>query len=1046
MSYLKASQTYLQRKFKRCILFLIYLLVCTVPLFASLSFTYHTFCEIDGLSHGKVTQIIQDRQGCIWLSTWNGLNMYDGYKFHTFKANPGDNNPLVSNRIDQIYLTTTDNLWCVTQNNDHVYFFNRKNNYFEDLFQLHQIKLQLKKIYTFRCGNTWMVNSDNQIFNVNDTTFQINAIDIPIDKEDIIHRIISDSQHKKWIVTTKGVFVYSQDEPIIKRLTDKSFSNVIGWGTDVYFTDENSLYFYDSKMDTLEHVELTAKLANRIDLLTRSARNELIIAGTDQFILYNTSTKTDTLFQLPQKGFTLNRLRKDKHDNYWAMSEQGAILRIAADTNMPSYFFEIDRQPEISAQLVEDKNGVIWVVNNSGELYYYLDNEKRFIQHSPYSLVEDTNNPIRRIFVDNQNNIWTMFLRGFGIVTPQFMPSEIELAGHNIRYIKEDKKGNLWIASKEGYLAIKNKDGEISYVDQKGSFTKNKIPFGANVYCIYFDGDNNAWLGTKEKGIFIVKSGDFKNRIISITHSDDDPYSLSDNSIYSICEDSNGGVWIGTYGKGINKAVYETLDDIKFMNYNNVLTNYPIANRKVRNMQMLSPSVMGVATTDGLVTFSVDDSLDKATFFVNTRKPSIVNSLSDNNLINLFSDGDNQYAVTYNGGLNKITSNNLLCDAIQFDLFGMNIGAASEIGLSTVQQNDSIVWICYESALSSLNLRTKQFVNFRSDDFGAGTLFSEGRMIYKDNILYIPSNKGLILLNINQLRIDTYESPILINSISIKNKNYKGNPDRLDSIFLSKDERTLTISFAAINYKLGTKAEYAIMLEGMTQEWDYIGTSNSVNFSNLAPGEYLLKIKSTNSNGVWSDHIRTIYINVKPKFSETIWAKVIYVILAFLLFYFGRILFFKIKKMMIDYKKALEEARQKRISASLIPNLPEIESTDKLFLEKLLSIVEDNISNSEFTVDDLSSHMAMGKTNFYKKIKELLGQTPVDFIREIRIKRAMQLLSIGQMNVTEVAYASGFSDPKFFSKTFKKMLGVSPKDYKNAVCKPSEEEKDTIYE
>ena len=1046
MSYLIFIPTYLPKIFMRCILSVIYIFACVLPLSASLSFTYHAFSEKDGLSHGKVTQILQDRQGCIWLSTWNGLNMFDGYNFYTFKANPGDNNPLVSNRIDQIYLTTTDNLWCVTQNNDHVYFFNRKNNCFEDIFLSHQINLQLKEMYTFRCGNTWMINSDNQIFSVNDTTFQIKSINIPIAESDVIHRIISDNQHNKWIVTSKGVFEYSHEESMLKRATDKYFSNVIGWGKDVYFADANSLYFYDSKIDTLGYVELTTKLDSKIDLLTRSARNELIIGGTDQFILYNTSTKKDTLFRLPQKGFTIKRLRKDKHDNYWAMSEQGSILKIAVNTYQPSYFFELDKQPEVSAQLVEDKNGVMWVINNKGELYYYLDSEKKFIQHSPYNLIEDAYNPIRRIFVDNQNNIWAISWRGFGIITLQFMPNDIELEGHNIRYIEEDKKGNLWIACKDGYLAIKNKDGEISYVDQKGNITQNKTPFSANVYCIYFDGDNNAWLGTKEKGIFIIRSGDFKDRIISITHSDDNKYSLSDNSVYSICEDSHGSVWIGTFGKGVNKAVYETLDDIKFLNYNNVLTNYPIANRKVRNLQMLSPSVMGVATTDGLVTFSVDDKLDDTIFFINTRKPSIVNSLSDNNLINLLSAGDNQYAVTYNGGLNKITSKNLLCDTIQFELIGMNNGAASEIGLSAVQQNDSALWICYESALSYLNLRTKQFVNFRSDDFGTGTIFSEGRMIYKDDILYIPSSKGLILLNINHLKIDTYESPILINSISIKNKVLQGNPDQLDSIYLSKDERTLTISFAAVNYKLGTKIEYAYMLEGMTDEWDYIGTSNSVNFSNLAPGDYLLKIKSTNSNGVWSDHIRTIYINVKPKFSETIWAKVVYILVAFLLFYFGRISFYKIKKMMIDYKRALEEARQKRISASLIPNLPEMESTDKLFLEKLLSIVEGNISNSEFTVDDLSSLMAMGKTNFYRKIKELLGQTPVDFIREIRIKRAMQLLSIGQMNVTEVAYACGFSDPKFFSKTFKKIVGVSPKDYKNTLCKPSEEEKDTICE
>ena len=456
---------------------------------------------------------------------------------------------------------------------------------------------------------------------------------------------------------------------------------------------------------------------------------------------------------------------------------------------------------------------------------------------------------------------------------------------------------------------------------------------------------------------------------------------------------------------------------------------------------------MGVATTNGLVTFSVDTNENREyEFFVNTRKPSLIKSLSDNNLINIFSSGQNLYAITYNGGLNKITTENLLCDTIEFDLYGINFGAASEIGLSAVQQNDSIVWVCYESALSLLNLQTKQFVNFRSDAFGTGVLFSECKMICNDDILYIPSNKGLIILNTNLLKTDTYESPILINSISIKNKILKGNSDKIDSIFLSKDERTLNISFAAVNYKIGNKTEYAVMMEGMSDDWDYIGSSNSVNFNNIIPGEYLLKIKSTNSNGIWGDNIRTIYINVKPQFSETIWAKLLFVLLAFLLYYLGRLSFFKIRKMMINYKKALEEARQRRISASMIPDLPEIESADKIFLEKLLSVVEDNISNSEFSVDDLSSLMAMGKTNFYKKIKELLGQTPVDFIREIRIKRAMQLLNTGQMNVTEIAYECGFSDPKFFSKTFKKLTGVSPKDYKNTLSKAVEKEKDTICE
>ena len=96
-----------------------------------------------------------------------------------------------------------------------------------------------------------------------------------------------------------------------------------------------------------------------------------------------------------------------------------------------------------------------------------------------------------------------------------------------------------------------------------------------------------------------------------------------------------------------------------------------------------------------------------------------------------------------------------------------------------------------------------------------------------------------------------------------------------------------------------------------------------------------------------------------------------------------------------------------------------------------MSIVEKNISNSDFSVDELANCMAMGRTSFYARMKELLGQTPIDFIRETRMKRAMQLLDTGEFNVTEVAFQCGFSDPKFFSKSFKKLTGYSPKEYKN---------------
>lgn len=1025
---------------------LIGFIFCIQSIHASLSFSYRTFSENDGLSHGQITHFVQDRQGYIWLSTWNGLNMFDGQRFHVYKANPGDTNPLVSNRIDQIYLTTTDNLWCVTQNNDHVYLFNRDKNCFDDLLLTDSIDFQLANIYPFRSGYTWLVDKKNIVYSVNDTTFETKTIPISLLEKDRIYRIFSDNRQNKWIMTSNGLFVYNPFIDVLLKKTDRGFSQGINFGNDLFLACKDSLFYYDHLADSIIELNLKYKLDGNIEMLTRSARGELAIGGMDQLILYNTVTKQDTLLELPRKGFKIKRFRKDKQGNYWGVTEQGAVLKMDAQTNQPSYHFEEGKTAKVNTQLLEDQNGWMWIVTKEGHLYYH--NEDGFNQFLHTGFTDDSENYIRRLFVDNENNIWTVFYRGFGIVSLQLIPYMEDLKEYNIRCLKKDRKGDLWIATKEGYLIKQNQDAEKQFLDPKGRLSLNKTQFSANIYCMYFDEDDNLWLGTKDKGLYVLQKNESNYYIRSFTHSAENKFSLSDNSVYSICADPYGGIWIGTFGGGINKVVYEGLDDMRFLNYNNELTRYPKANRKVRNMEMLSATVMGVATTDGMVTFDVDNvNVNDIAFHVNTRKPGQINSLSDNNLINLSSDGLNRYAVTYNGGLNRIMSNDLLCDTIKFELYGINKGAASEIGLSALQINDSIVWVCYESALSFLNLHTNQFANFRNDIFGRNILFSECGMVYENDILSVASNRGIISLDTKQLEVDSNQPPVMISSISIRNKAYKGNPDRVETIVLNPKERNLTVSFVAVSYKsVNDKTEYAIMMEGMTDEWEYIGSSNTVTFSNISPGEYQLKIRATNSNGIWSDAIRSIHILAKPAFHETYWAKVLYVVLIILLFILGRRVFYRAKQIMLNYRKALEEARQKRLSASLTPNYPEAEPVDRAFLEKLLSIVEENISNTEFTVDELSSLMAMGKTNFYKKIKELLGQTPVDFIREIRIKRAMQLLKIGQMNVTEVAYACGFSDPKFFSKTFKKMIGVSPTEFKNSASKPSDKEKDTICE
>ena len=1040
MDYNKNLLIHFSINTSRCLALIVCLLYSLSYLQASITLTHQNFSEKDGLSHGQVTQILQDPKGYVWMSTWNGLNLFDGKEFHLFKANPGDNNPLVSNRIDQIHLTSVNNIWCLTKDNGRVYLFNYEKSCFEDVFL--NIDFCPDNIFPMKSGHTWLTGESCKVYCVNDTTLSIQSFSLPLAENDRIYRIFADNKLQKWFLTSKGVFIYNRKNDVLRKLTDQHFKYAINFGNDIYFASEKLLYYYNSAIDDLGILHLSSKPDGDIQMLTRSARNELAIGFSNQFILYNTISHEDSLINLQHNNFVVKRLRKDINNNYWGVSANNIILKIDAFSKNQTFFSDGLKHHAVNASFTEDKNGIVWVIASNGELYYYTDNDKQFHKYRTDELNIKNDDVAMRIFIDAQQNIWAINLRGFSIITPQLMPSEFIMPDEEICTLHKDNDNNIWIASKEGCLSVLHDDHTLRYLNRNGDFVNYKTSFCANIYSIFTDKNNNIWLGTKDHGIYFLKKESSRYQVINYRHSSADTFSLSNNSVYSICADQNNRIWIATFGGGINLVDYDENDNVRFINYNNDLKSYPVVNRRVRNLKMLSSDIMGAATTNGLITFSTKNhASDDIYFFSNTRTPGDMHSISDNNIISLMAKDSVCYAITYNGGLNQFSNDNLLCDNISFNLYGINKGAPSETGLSALQVSDSVIWVSYESAISFFDIKTNQFVNFQSDIFGMRTRLTESDMIFRDGLLYIASNKGLIALNTGEIEVNNYESPVIIKAFNIKNRDLTINPDAIESVVLEKNERNFTISFAAINYNSKSKPEYAVFMEGIDEDWNYLGSSNSINFNNISPGQYNLKIKATNSNGIWNDSFRTIHIDVPAVFHETIWAKILYILLISIILWLMRIIILRIKLLISDYRKALHEARQKRLSATLNPVRPEIESGEKIFLERLLFIVESNISNSEFTVDELSSEMAMGRTNFYTKIKELLGVTPVDFIRETRIKRAMQLLETGQMSITEVAYACGFSDPKFFSKTFKKLTCVSPNEYKKSFLVTAEKDK-----
>ena len=103
---------------------------------------------------------------------------------------------------------------------------------------------------------------------------------------------------------------------------------------------------------------------------------------------------------------------------------------------------------------------------------------------------------------------------------------------------------------------------------------------------------------------------------------------------------------------------------------------------------------------------------------------------------------------------------------------------------------------------------------------------------------------------------------------------------------------------------------------------------------------------------------------------------------------------------------------------------------DEAFMRRIMDFVEKNISNADVNIGDMAEAAAVSRSGLQRKIKQMMGVTPLDFLREARIKRACQLLENSNKSISDIAYECGFSDPKYFSRSFKTSTGKSPSDYR----------------
>jgi len=140
----------------------------------------------------------------------------------------------------------------------------------------------------------------------------------------------------------------------------------------------------------------------------------------------------------------------------------------------------------------------------------------------------------------------------------------------------------------------------------------------------------------------------------------------------------------------------------------------------------------------------------------------------------------------------------------------------------------------------------------------------------------------------------------------------------------------------------------------------------------------------------------------------------------------------KIKNLLL-LNSTLKNTYTKQIKV-LAPEI-EIESDDEKLLNKITLYLEENLTNPQLSVEELSKHVGMSRSSLYSKLLELTGQTPVEYIRSVKLDKAAVLLEKSDMNIAQVAYSVGFSTPNYFARSFKAKFNMLPSEYMNKMRK-----------
>ena len=878
--------------------YLLSIIVTIIAIMANtLSMTARPYCDVrkfsivDGLAANTISDMKQAADRLMWFGTWNGLSYYDGYSFYTFRDVPGGEDVLSSNRIIAIYPTARNNVWCVTSDRK-IYLYSthycRFRNTEKNINEQFGINLKVDQLYPIKNGSTWITTKDGNyiIRAILSQQEEVSRELIKVGEHGLrsgkVWYVWSDKKGREWILTEKGTTIYKHHFS-----TPIPFKWVREVGENIFLaTTDGKLAVFDER-DKLVMIPMP-KGVTRINQL-KNTGYQLLIATNLGLVIYNPRTFKTELINVQSPSQPMAEVKNIYTDDFgmvWVFTDGMGVTLVNPKTGGKAWLFAdqpdpADRTESDKFFITQDENKNLWIVPNGGTFSYFDRKAGKLV---PYLLRSNSSGNfrvprIKKFCLSDQGILWisgTHDLTQVAFKDHQYHLNGLDQGESDVRSLCNTPEGYHWTGYYNGIIQVSNSQFEkVGYLAPSGQVVPQQVKFCESpIFALFFDTEGKMWIGTRNDGLFVRTS----QGMTHYTMNPADRNSLPSNNIFDIAADRHGRIWLATYGAGLVLTKQSATGQISFISKNNGMPWPKQQFQQVRRIFCTPTGEILVGTTEGLVTFGDSFSTpSKIKFFTSQHIENDSNSISANDIYFIMQHSNGQTLISQLGGmLENITSKNLLQNNLQTG-FNRHIGYDEGIVQSMVEDNQGNIWVVRESSIDCYNPKSGTTEVFGPNDFDLNMSFTEARPVHDPgtNNITVGTPMGSLTFTPAKMKKSPYQARILFTMLHYTGESASEPILHKEKVEIPSDKRNLSISFASLDYSRKYNMKYRYRLDGHTPEgeWIDLGKRNYIAFNHIASGNYVLKVKATNSHGVWSKYVAELPIEVNPTFWESIWGK-----------------------------------------------------------------------------------------------------------------------------------------------------------------------------